>query len=63
MFKRLCVPVTFWLLLTAVAAPAAVKRIRLKSGKVVVGDVIERTKDGIKVQQKIAVVSYKLEDI
>ena len=63
MLKRLYLPVALSILVVSAACLAEKKRIRLKGGRVIVGEVIEKTKEGIKVQGKIAVVFYKHEQI
>jgi hypothetical protein len=62
MWKRACLALVCCVLLATVAF-AEKKRIKLKNGQVFVGDVVEKTKDGIKVQGKMGVVSYANDEI
>ena len=63
MSRRACTIVVALLLVAVAPGLAAKKRIRLKSGRVIVGEVIEKTSEGVKVKGKIAVELIKNEDI
>ncbi len=62
MLKRTFVSGLVCLLLSATCL-AEKKRIRLKNGRVFVGEIIEKTDDGIKVKGKLAVVFYRNDQI
>ena len=62
MLKRTFVSGLVCLLLSA-ACLAEKKRIRLKNGRVFVGEIVEKTEDGIKVKGKLAVVFYPSDQI
>ncbi|HUS93493.1 MAG TPA: hypothetical protein VM695_16665 [Phycisphaerae bacterium] len=63
MRKRLYLSVVVLILIGSTVALGDKKRIRLKDGEVFVGEIVEKTKEGIKVQRRLAVVFYKNEDI
>jgi len=62
MLKHALVAVACCLLLAA-TSQAELKQIKLKNGRVFVGDVVEKTKDGIKVKGKLAVLFYPSDEI
>jgi len=62
MLKHALVSGLVCLLLSATSL-AEQKRIRLKNGRVFVGEIIETTEDGIKVKGKLAVVFYRNDQI
>jgi len=60
--RKTCLPLVCCLLL-AWPALAEKKRIKLKNGRVIVGDVIETSEAGVKVQGKLAIVFYPKDQI